>query len=187
MGGFGALIAVAVDFAAAIRSHIVLEIGYAFLGLMFAVAATGKLRAPRLAALAIVDFGLARRPLPIFGFILGLCEALLAVGLITRWSPLLVSALASALLFCFTLLLASAWIRKREFPCRCLIGQASIAASLVRTFALLSLALLLYSSAELVSSDLISGSLSLVVAAGSVSTVLVMRSAIHSVRPQPVF
>jgi hypothetical protein len=90
-----------------------------FLALVFVWSGLAKLRRPTLAAMAMVDFGIARRVQPWRGRALGTVELLLAVALALGLSPQLVLLLTSALLWGFVTLIArSLWAGER-FACFC--------------------------------------------------------------------
>ena len=118
------------------------------LAVTFAVGATAKLRQPKLAALALVDFGLTRSPDRRLGYLAGALE--LGVALLLVLAPTAkVGAIAiGALLWSFVFLLGRALRRGEEFACFC-FGNADDGISRVtvlRTATLAVLATLLVAS-----------------------------------------
>jgi hypothetical protein len=116
-----------------------------FLAIVFAWSGSAKIRAPALAALALVDFRLAKHARLRWGRLTGIAEvalsALLAAGVIVG-PPLSVLALAAAciVLTGFTVLIGRGLLAGERFPCAC-FGKAETklsAFTLVRTGALAS-------------------------------------------------
>jgi Methylamine utilisation protein MauE len=108
--------------------------GY-LIGLVFAWSGTAKVKRPELVALAMVDFGVVRRPRVAYAWSLIVVELFLAAALITfpvGWLPLLVAGL---LFWAFTLLIGVALARGASFPCSCFGESETILSwrSLVRS------------------------------------------------------
>ncbi|MDQ3936002.1 MAG: hypothetical protein M3340_15380 [Actinomycetota bacterium] len=122
-------------------------VGAWFLAGVFAWSGIAKARAPELAAMAMTDFGVLRRPSARAGVALAageiLLAILLAVAAVTLGSvALAVFAAATALLLSFVVLIASNVARGRRTPCAC-FGNADETVSgrsLLRTGALAALA-----------------------------------------------
>lgn len=88
------------------------------LGLVFLISGYVKLRDPARAALAIVDFGVARRARAATGFGLGLAEVLL--GLVTiAFASRLVLLVSALLLWMFLTLILRSLRRGEDFACYC--------------------------------------------------------------------
>lgn len=90
-----------------------------FLALVFAWSGIVKLRQPPLAAMTIVDFGVARRVRPRLGLALGAIELLLSLALATRVFPLSSLSVATVLLWLFALLIARSLWSGESFACFC--------------------------------------------------------------------
>lgn len=113
-----------------------------FLAAVFAVSGSVKVRRPALAAMALVDFQIVRRPLPVLGLTLGAFELLVAVGL--ALVPAVAIPLAAFLLWFFTLLITRGLRAHEDFACFC-FGESDGALSrwtLARTASLAILATL---------------------------------------------
>ncbi|MGI8644012.1 MAG: MauE/DoxX family redox-associated membrane protein [Thermomicrobiales bacterium] len=111
-----------------------------FLVAIFAVSGTVKVRRPWLAAMALVDFQIVRRPAPALGLALGAFELLVALGL--ALVPAVAIFVAAPLLWFFTLLIARGLRNNEDFACFC-FGESDGALSrwtLARTAALALLA-----------------------------------------------
>lgn len=112
---------------------------------VFTWSGIAKLRRPALAALAMVDFGVARRGYPWMGRALGAAEAALAAALIVVPHPAL--AVATGLLWLFVVLVARSLLGGEQFACFCFgdSGDRLSTWTLARTtaLALLSTTLLL--------------------------------------------
>lgn len=143
-GGLDALgrgIASGID---ALQGEAVFGIGAFLLALVFLSSAVPKLRKPELAALAMVDFGVAKHAQRAAGLALGVGELLLAISLavaalasasIARVFPV---ALAAAVLWIFVALIARALRSPDRFACFCFGSEDSTisARTLIRTAAL---------------------------------------------------
>jgi hypothetical protein len=90
-----------------------------FLAFVFAWSGLVKLRQPVLAAMAIVDFKVVHRVRPIFGYLLGAVETLLALGLASKLLPRLTLFFTFLLLCLFTLLIARSLWKAENFTCFC--------------------------------------------------------------------
>lgn len=90
-----------------------------FLAFVFAWSGLVKLRQPVLAAMAITDFRVVHRVQPIFGYLLGAVETLLALGLAFKLLPRLTLFFTFLLLCLFTLLIARSLRRGEDFACFC--------------------------------------------------------------------
>lgn len=91
---------------------------------VFALAGHAKLRRPQLAALALVDFGLARAVRSRNGSTLGWSEIALAFFLVAAPWPALALAAASVVLWTFAFALARRLASGRTAPCFC-FGDAA--------------------------------------------------------------
>ena len=103
------------------------------LGTVLAWSGVSKLREPRLAAMALVDFGVTRHLRTSLGVALGAVELLLGTlvvaSIFAGSTAEAVAAGAASGLFClFAVLLARSLRRGAEFPCRCFGGEASVSA-----------------------------------------------------------
>lgn len=96
-------------------------VGLWLLAGVFVWSGAAKLRRPALAALALVDFGVARRARPGLGRALGGGELALALLLVALPWP--TTALAAGLLWCFALLIARSLHAGERFACFC-FGEA---------------------------------------------------------------
>jgi hypothetical protein len=140
MGGFAKALALAGDLL-----HTILEppgsgIATWFLAGTFAISGIAKVRQPALTAMAMVDFGVARRVRPRWGQALGAAEVALAGALVLL--PRLAILVAMVLLWFFVSLIARSLWDGRRFACFC-FGDAEAPLSrwtLVRTTALALLA-----------------------------------------------
>ncbi len=140
MGGLAAALDLVRDGLAAITTSDGSGVLSWFLVAIFAVSGTVKVRRPALAAMALVDFQLVRRPLPVLGLAVGALE--LAVGLGLAFWPALGVLPAAALLWFFTFLIARSLRGGDDFACFC-FGESEGALSrwtLARTAALAVLA-----------------------------------------------
>lgn len=110
------------------------------LAVTFIWSAVVKLRTPRLAAVALMNFRLTSEVRPSLGLALGLLELALAVGLAAGTA--FAAATAAAVLWTFGVALLRAYVGGNPMPCYCFgddeepIGRATI----VRTSLLASLA-----------------------------------------------
>jgi hypothetical protein len=125
------------------------------LALVFVFSAVPKLRKPQLAALAMVDFGVASRARPALGLALGLAELLLAVALgaaavtTTTASRAIPVVIAAGVLWAFAALIGRALRRADRFSCFCFGSEEAAISSrtLLRTAALAVVATLLAAAA----------------------------------------
>ena len=110
-------------------------VGAWVLALIFLWSGATKLRRPRLAAMAMVDFGVVRRPVTGLGLALGLVEVGLGLVLLTGLLAGPALGVATLLLGLFTVLLARSLAAGAEFPCQCFGGEddAISARTLART------------------------------------------------------
>ncbi len=93
--------------------------GVWFLAWIFMWSGYVKLRRPKLAVIAMIDFGAVKKFRPILGTLLGASEVSLAILLISSWMAsyvLLTSALA---LWIFTLFILRSLIKGKKFACFC--------------------------------------------------------------------
>jgi hypothetical protein len=110
------------------------------LAAVFALSGSVKLRRPVLAAMAFVDFGVARRVHGTLGWSLGIGELTLAVALIV--APRFGGMIATVLLWFFVVLIARSLRAGGRFACFC-FGDSNASLSrwtLIRTAALALLA-----------------------------------------------
>jgi len=113
---------------------------------VFLVSGVAKLRKPALAAMAISDFGVVRKPKPVFGTALGMFEASLAVGLIGASIDggavaAGFAAVAAMLLWTFVVLIVRSLVSGDRFECYCFgSGDALSARTALRTGSLALLA-----------------------------------------------
>lgn len=135
MGGFRALVELAGEAVAVVTNASAYAIALSLLAALFFVSGASKLRRPRLAAVAMVNFGVARRARPAYGRALGLGEIGLASLLATRVESRTTLVAAAALLWFFSVLIARALLSGERFPCQC-FGESESAltgATLART------------------------------------------------------
>jgi hypothetical protein len=114
---------------------------------VFAVSGVAKLRQPALAAMAIADFGVVRRPRPIHGTALGALEAALALGLAASTAGgtggnAAAAGVAAVVLWAFVFLIVRSLRAGERFECFCFgRGDASLSVrTALRTGALAVLA-----------------------------------------------
>lgn len=117
VGGFSAALALLGDGLTAIMSADGAGVLSWFLVAIFVVSGTVKVRRPALAAMALVDFQIVKRPLPALGLALGLFELTVAIGL-ALW-PGVAIFLAAPLLWFFTFLIARSLRGGDDFACFC--------------------------------------------------------------------
>ncbi len=86
---------------------------------VFLSSGAAKIRDPSGTALAIVNFGIGRRPRSQLGLMLGLSELVLAIGLATPLSRIYVMFAASVTLWIFVALIARSLFSKETFACFC--------------------------------------------------------------------
>jgi hypothetical protein len=142
VGGFHSLLTLAGDAARGLRDPQVHGLCAAFVALVFGWAGAAKLRRPALAAMAMVDFGVARRARPGFGRGLGAVEVALALVLASGFEQRAALAVAGAICAVFALVIGRSLVRGDTFACFC-FGDSSAALSsrtLVRTLSLGALA-----------------------------------------------
>lgn len=131
----------------ALQSHPDYEAATLVLAGVFAWSGLAKLRRPRLAAMAIADFGLVDRPRRWQGMALGLFELGLGAAIAIGQGMTVVLGLACLTLLALTALLLRALGRSESFACFCFGGEEKLSrATLVRNLALLALAGLLWSA-----------------------------------------
>jgi hypothetical protein len=125
------------------------------LALVFLFSGIPKLRKPELAALAMVDFGVATRARPSLGSALGIAELMLAAALglaavtTATASRVIPVAAAAAVLWAFAALIGRALRSPDRFNCFCFGSEEAAISSrtLIRTAALALLASLLTAAA----------------------------------------
>jgi hypothetical protein len=123
------------------------------LALVFVASAVPKLRKPELAALAIVDFGVARRAHRWAGLGLGVAEFALAIALamaaaMATPARAVPAACAALLLWAFVWLIARSLREPERFSCQCFGSSDPVSAvTLIRTVLLAVGATLLFVSA----------------------------------------
>lgn len=117
MGGFAAAGALVTDLVQALTTPPALQIGIWLLAGVFIWSGTVKVQQPALAALAMVDFGLARQARPGLGLALGVTELALALMLVVLPRP--AAMVVSALLWFFALLIARSLRAGERFACFC--------------------------------------------------------------------
>ncbi len=160
MGGFEYALSLAGDTLHLLRSEPGHGIVVWFLAVVFLWSGIVKLRRPALAALAIVDFGVIRRPLPSFGSALGTVEVLLAVLLVSEVVPTLILPVTAALLWFFAFLIARSLRSGESFACFCFGDSGSKLSrwALARTVALALIATAQVPAPALVSYPILSQS-----------------------------
>ncbi len=146
MGGFAALGTLARVAGEILADPATSGIARWFLVAIFVVSGLAKVRHPALAALAMVDFGVARRVRPPLGLLVGLAELGLAAALaLGIWAGPLVrptAIVAAGVLWLFALLIARSLRAGDRFACFC-FGESDdrlSALTLVRTAGLAFLA-----------------------------------------------
>lgn len=149
MGGFEAAGGLLRDAYAAVTSADGAGAAASLLAWVFLLSGTVKLRRPALAALAMVDFGVARKTVPALGLALGAVEVMLGAALLLRVFPGAALVVAGVLLTAFAAVIARAVARGDSFPCFC-FGDAEGSISwwtFARTAALAALAVVLVAGA----------------------------------------
>jgi hypothetical protein len=130
MGGFRAFVDLAGEAVAVVANASVYGIALSFLACLFLVSGASKLRRPRLAAVAMVNFGVANRARPGYGRALALGEITLASLLAIRVEPRVTLFAAGVLLWSFSALIARALLSGERFPCHC-FGESDSALNVV--------------------------------------------------------
>lgn len=154
------------------------------LAFVFAISGTSKIRRPLPAAVALVDFGVARSVRQWRGSTLGVAETALAVWLASGFARPVALFAALLLLATFVFLISRALVRGETFECACFGESTSTlsAATLVRSGLLLTLTAASVSGAGAATS--IQGSLLEAVAAASLlgtwSLAAKVRSLLHA-------
>lgn len=136
MNGFAVLLSLAQDTLRTLTGPSGYGIAIWFLAGVFMWSGITKVRQPALTAMAMVDFGVARRVWPHLGLALGLAEVALATALVVL--PQLSVVIAAVLLWIFVLLIARSLQADEHFACFC-FGDADSQLSrwtLARTTAL---------------------------------------------------
>lgn len=123
MSGFATLLSAAGTALGALATPAASAVAIWFLAGVFAWSGLAKLRKPALAAMALVDFRVARRVRPPLGAALGTAEVLLAAALALGLLPRLTLALTAGLLWLFALLIARSLWAGMRFACFC-FGEA---------------------------------------------------------------
>ena len=144
MGGIEAIRDEAFDWYVALSVYPLGVIAKWVLGLVFLISGFVKLRDPARAALAMVDFGIARVVRPANGLILGGAEVLLGLLTISLASRVVLS-MSALLLWVFVWLILRSVQRGEDFACYC-FGDADSHLSMwtaVRTFLIAVLATIL--------------------------------------------
>lgn len=145
MNGFASALSLLMSGFRAVTTSPGYGIGIWFLAAVFFWSGIVKLRQPTLAAMAMVDFGVAQRVRKTWGFTQGLAETILALALALGIMPRLSVAIAALLLWFFALLIGRSLGTGERFACFC-FGDAESQlsrATLLRTAALALLASLL--------------------------------------------
>jgi hypothetical protein len=140
--GFESALALVREAVSSVQSPTLYGVGSWFLAGIFSISGVAKLRHPTRAALALVDFGVARRVRRRLGTALGAGEAVLALGLALHIAPTVLLAASSALLWLFVFLVARSLWRGSRFACFC-FGETDSRLSvktLIRTVVLACLA-----------------------------------------------
>ncbi|WP_273844898.1 MauE/DoxX family redox-associated membrane protein [Rubrobacter calidifluminis] len=120
MGGFGAAVSLIGEGVRALGEEPGYSIATLFLSLIFVWSGLVKLRRPALAAMAMVDFKVARRVRPSLGFALGAGELVLALALALGGpASHFTLAVVAALLWVFALLIARSLWSGERFACFC--------------------------------------------------------------------
>lgn len=121
------------------------EVGTWFFSLVFLWSGVAKLRRPRLAALAMADFGVSPRPRVWQGLALAAAETLLGLTLASGLWARLALVVSFGLLLAFSLLILRSLVAGRTFPCFCFGANDRMLSpgALVRTAALAGFAALL--------------------------------------------
>ncbi len=115
------------------------------LAMTFAWSGGAKLRRPLKAALALVDFGIARRALPTYGRALGIAELCLAGLLVATFAvagalPAVAAAAAAAFLL-FAAAIGRSLRRGDRFACFCFGGESVLSGTtLARSLGLVAVA-----------------------------------------------
>lgn len=130
MGGFRAFVDLAGEAVAVVANASAYGIALSFLAALFLVSGGSKLRRPRLAAVAMVNFGVANRARPGYGRALALAEITLASLLAIRVEPRVTLIAAGVLLWSFSALIARALLSGERFPCHC-FGESDSALNVV--------------------------------------------------------
>lgn len=149
MGGFDAAGDLLRDAYATVTSSKGAGVAVSLLAWVFLLSGVVKLRQPALAALAMVDFGVARRATPALGVTLGAVEVALGAALMLRVLPGVTLVVAVLLLAAFVAVIARAVARRESFPCFC-FGDTDGSISwwtLIRTSALAGLVVVLVAGA----------------------------------------
>jgi uncharacterized membrane protein YphA (DoxX/SURF4 family) len=118
------------------------EVGTWFLSLVFLWSGLAKLRRPRLAALAMSDFGVLPRPRLWHGLALAGAEILLGVALASGFVTRASLAASFGLFLVFSLMILRTLVGGRRFPCFCFGADDHMVSlrTLMRTAALAGLA-----------------------------------------------
>lgn len=118
--------------------HALVGVAVWTLGLLFAWSGSAKLRSPGRAAIAIVEFGVARSARRELGFLLGLGELLLGVALVFLPGLTVWATVGAFLLWVFVALIARSLAGGSRFDCFCFgeVDAPISAVTLVRTTAL---------------------------------------------------
>ncbi|HEX2296416.1 MAG TPA: MauE/DoxX family redox-associated membrane protein [Actinomycetota bacterium] len=120
MGGFEHAQALAGDLVDALVGAEGQAVTRWFLVAMFGVAGVTKLRRPMLAAMAMVDFGVVRRPRRELGLALGAAEVLVALAVAIPVTSGAGRWVAAGLLWAFVAVTVRALATKRDVACFCL-------------------------------------------------------------------
>ena len=147
MGGFEPIADLVNAVWVAVRSPDGQDVVVLFVAGVLVLSSVAKLRHPRLAALAIADFGLVGRPQRAYGIALGLFELGLAGALVIQpGSPVVLGALSLTLLV-FTGLIVRALRGSERFACFCFGGEEELSrATLLRNIVLLVLVAVLWTA-----------------------------------------
>ena len=142
MNGFESALALFTELLRLLSAPAGYGIAVWILAIIFVWSGVAKVRRPTLAAMAMMDFGVARRVRPRLGSALGAAELLLALSLIAGVLPALVLPVTAGLLWFFVLLILRGLLSGEDFACFCFGDSASRLSrlTLVRTAALALLA-----------------------------------------------
>ena len=119
MNGLAAITSFLGDLGVRLPAHQVAGAIRWFLVVTFLVAGVTKLRRPMLAAIAIAEFGLAKKPAKAQGVALGLLEGGLALWMASGIARALALAVVTSTLCLFAFLIGRSLRAGHSFPCQC--------------------------------------------------------------------
>lgn len=178
MGGFSQLIQMIGQGIETLAVPEVSATGSWLLVLVFVWSGTAKLRDPQLAGVAIRNFGFTARSYPVFGFLLGGLELMLALGMaLVSWRRVALAA-GAILLAGFAVLLMRSLIRGERFSCQCFGRESDVISwtAVTRTLVLGLLALGLVAQLPPLTSTFQFGGYDILDAVGIVLIVLLVSS-----------